>query len=124
MKSIQEATVLIDKCGECRKMYGIRTEKRDVDEWYCTWAFPIEEKHARNEKYTDNKVVGSIYMDEDYPGCPYCGGESWVQCGECDSLTCWGHEREMENPEFTCAWCDHTSEVVSADTFELNGNAL
>lgn len=124
MKPMQEASVLIARCGCTGKMYGIRVEKRNSNQWYCTWAFSIDEKRAQSEGYTDNRVKGSIYMDNEYPGCPYCGGESWVHCCSCDSLTCWGHAREKENPIFTCAWCESKGEIVSADTFDLSGNSL
>lgn len=49
MSDFNEAVVLIAKCGERHKTYGMRLEKTGHDRWLTTWAFPIKESSAKRE---------------------------------------------------------------------------
>ncbi len=71
---MREASVVMAKCRHTKGLFGIRIERRTDDVWYCTWAFKLSEKKAANEGYMNNKISGKISFDEEYPGCPYCGG--------------------------------------------------
>ena len=73
-----EAKVALTYCSECKKIYGIRFEKTSIG-WKFDWAFKISEDRAKNEKYDNTKIVGAIYQDDAYPGCPYCGNMSVTQ---------------------------------------------
>ena len=47
MREFNEAVVLIAKCGESRRTYGMRLEKIGHDRWLATWVFPIRESSAK-----------------------------------------------------------------------------
>ena len=110
-----EANVIIAKCAQAKKPYGIRIEKRKDRVWYCNWAFKISEKSAANEGYDSTVISGKVDLDPEYPGCPYCGGGGWVSCGHCGKLTCWG----SGGNNFVCAWCGVASGVREAEHFDL-----
>ena len=112
-----EASVVMAKCPNSQKTYGIRVEKKEDGAWHETWAFPLSEQAAGNEGYGTDMVSGRIVIDEEYPGCPYCGSSGWVACGNCGKLTCYNGS----DGRFTCSWCGNSGEVHSADTFDLKG---
>ena len=41
MDKFNEAVVVLAKCGNSNKTYGLRVEKTGRDKWLVTWAFPI-----------------------------------------------------------------------------------
>lgn len=45
-----EARIALCKCGESKKIYGVRMEKAQGG-WNCTWAFPISADSAKREGY-------------------------------------------------------------------------
>ena len=100
MSEFKEAVVLIAKCGESHKSYGIRMEKTGTDRWLTTWAFPIKDSSAKREGYDKIQVKGDISFSDDYPGCPYCGGHGLTLC-PCGHLSC----TIMRSNVFTCEWC-------------------
>ena len=111
----REATVVAGKCANAGKTFGIRMEKTD-GVWHCTWAFKISDTAARNEGYDSERVSGKIDVNEEYPGCPYCGTKGWFSCGKCGKLTCFSGEEIV-----TCGWCGNSGKTVSSDTFDLKG---
>lgn len=95
-----EATVALCKCGRAHKTYGVRFEKVGRKSWEYTWAFPVREATAKREGYDETAIVGTIEPREDYPGCPYCGANSFVICGSCGKLNC-----NTGSRLFSCGWC-------------------
>jgi hypothetical protein len=61
MYSNIEAQVVIAKCKESKKIYGIRMEKTPWG-WEYNWAFPISEKRAK--AIATGAVVGGILSGE------------------------------------------------------------
>lgn len=103
-----EAQVALCKCQEGKKVYGVRLEKTPLG-WKYDWAFTISETRAKSEGYESTDIVGSIYPDPEYPGCPYCKVRNFVVCGTCGKLNC-------NNPKgniFTCEWCGSSGELVN-----------
>lgn len=100
MTKMKVATVVLCRCPEGKKTYGVRFEKIQAGRWKYTWAFPLREVSAKREGYDDITVDGSIEADQTYPGCPYCGTGGFVICG-CGKLTCFIGEGE----QYSCAWC-------------------
>lgn len=115
---VVEANVVLARCRKSHQTYGIRIERRTNNVWYCTWAFPITETGASNEGYGNVMISGRVDTDDEYPGCPYCGGHGWVSCGNCKKLTCWSSEEKY----FTCTWCGSSGEVTEAEDFDLSGS--
>ena len=51
MNEHTEAVIVLAKCGESHKTYGMRAERHGKDNWLITWAFPIKETSAKREGY-------------------------------------------------------------------------
>lgn len=104
---MNEAVVVLCKCGKTHKTYGIRTEKMSGNKWVMTWAFPIKEIIGRREGYDKVSVAGNVAMAHEYPGCPYCGNRSLTVCS-CGHICC----TNTINKVFTCEWCGSQGELV------------
>lgn len=115
-----DATVILMKCDKTHKTYAVRVEKQGDGDWARTWAFPIADEVAKEEKYNEQKVVGNLYVTEEYPGCPYCRETRFVMCGKCSKLTCY-HGTE----QIICEWCGTLSGVHTAESkFDVSGNSF
>jgi hypothetical protein len=117
------ATVILARCSKTKKLFGIRVEKREK-QWYMTWAFPIDEEKAKHEGFNKNKVnLGGV--DDNYPGCPYCGDEGFGQCGSCEKNGCLGclgsSETKSKKSLYTCPWCGNTCEMEFSDSINASG---
>ena len=111
------ATVLAAKCRETKKNFGIRTEKRGK-EWYCTWAFELDEKSISHEKYGETRVSGEIYTDPEYPGCPYCGAGGFYKCCKCGQVVCYKNGLT----EAQCPSCGNVAGFAGSGPMELSGS--
>lgn len=116
MSKVNEAVVVLAKCGGSHKTYGMRLEKTGNDRWLITWAFPIKKTAAKREGYDKTTVKGGIEFSNEYPGCPYCGCKALTLCS-CGHLNC----TTIKNGVFTCEWCEtqgqlgkYTGEVITA----------
>lgn len=104
-----KAEVILMKCPESRRIYGVRVEERGGD-WFRTWAFPIDERRASREGFDRTEIKGSLDYTDDYNGCPYCGSSKFVLCGRCGKLSCWNNEERM-----TCGWCGLTGDIARTE---------
>lgn len=116
-----EAAVIVARCKKRNQMYGIRTQKMSDGDWWRTWAFSLDEKRAYNEGYDVTKVQGNLYYTEEYPGCPYCGTKSFVQCNICRKLSCYNNEVRMN-----CLWCgnDMDNIITVTEKFNVSGGDI
>jgi len=114
------AKVILARCSKSKKSFGIRIEQRG--DWVSTWAFPIDERKARREGYSENSTVTlSGENDDNYPGCPYCGSSDSVKC-TCGKIGCGGGVREYGDfAEYTCPWCGDEIRVSATDGFDVEG---
>jgi len=108
-----EATVIMATCYQSKKTFGIRSEKTNGT-WHFTWAFSMDKSVAKREGYDSTTVKGSIVIDSDYPGCPYCKSGGFVQCGNCQNMVCW----DNKNTQFKCPDCGNQGEVTVAESFD------
>ena len=112
------ANILLAKCAGNTQTYGIRVEKRGND-WVSTWAFKIDESKAKREGFHKTKITGTFQPAGEYPGCPYCGGNTLAQCG-CGKMFCYNEdvtpnnnerpkekkqEHKQESGSLKCPWC-------------------
>jgi len=111
-----EAVIILSKCPQTHKTYGMRVEKTSSNNWLVTWAFPIKDTTAKREGYDKTTVKGNILFTDEYPGCPHCGNTPVTVCG-CGHLNC----THLENGILTCEWCgmkgelgDYTGEAIIA----------
>jgi DNA-directed RNA polymerase subunit RPC12/RpoP len=115
------AKVIMARCSKNKKSFGIRIEQRGGD-WIRTWAFPMDERKAKREKFDANTITGSLEEDDKYPGCPHCGSMGFVQCG-CEKIGCNGGVRvyDDDTAEYTCPWCGNEIGLQAADSFDVSG---
>jgi hypothetical protein len=115
------AKVILSRCSKTKNCFGVRVEQRGMD-WVRTWAFPIDERKARSEGYSDSSTVTlSGEDDADFPGCPYCDSKGIVQCG-CAKTGCAGGVRIYGNTaEYTCPWCGEDIGLKIADGLDVSG---
>jgi len=114
------AKVIMARCSKTKKSFGIRIEQRGRD-WVRTWAFPIDERKAKREKFDANTVTGSMEAVDEYPGCPHCGDMKFVQC-VCEKISCMGGICDYgDHAELTCPWCGYKGELENADNFDVSG---
>ncbi len=104
-----KAEVILMKCPETGRIYGVRAEERHGD-WFRTWAFPIDARRASSEGFDRNEIKGSLDYTEDYNGCPYCKTKTMVLCSRCGKLSCWNNEERI-----TCGWCGLTGDVLTTE---------
>ena len=118
--ALVKAIIVLAKCPDHRKTFGMRTQQMSDGDWWRTWAFPIDEKRAAREGYGCESIHGNLYATDEYPGCPYCGAISFVQCHKCHRFSCWDG-REL----FNCPWCGATGRTVTAtQRFEATGGDI
>ena len=116
-----EASVFLTKCSKDGAVFGTRIQKMEDDDWWRTWAFPIDDKRAAKEKYTNTEIKGNLYALKSFPGCPYCGTKGFVQCGRCHKITCWNNEESL-----LCGWCGNnmTNIVTKTEKFNVSGGDI
>ena len=130
------ASVILSKCVDGRT-FGVRIEKREND-WVRTWAFPIDEGKAKREGFDRTKIKGSLDATPEYPGCPYCGTETFVQC-TCKKIGCYhesraeeksGNRQERKSKEknadfYRCPWCNKVSkEIETVESFNVKSGGF
>jgi hypothetical protein len=103
MNETKTAVVIVmARCSHEKGGFGIRFEKRDHNSWLADWAFAVKESTARRERYDANMISGSIILDPNYPGCPYCKSMTIVRCGKCNKVSC----NDGKHKIATCPWCN------------------
>jgi len=118
--NMKEATVITVKCARTSKLYGMRMEKKDT-KWVATWAFRLSEVTAKSEKYDKEKVSGELDMDDNYPGCPYCGSYGLIQCGSCGKLFDW----DGKSQNISCVHCNTKINLEnSGSDFSIEGESI
>jgi len=99
--------IILAKCNNFNKTFGIRMEESDGTVWKGTWAFPIKESTAHKEKYDKNTIHGSINFDPSYPGCPFCEAKNIFLCNNCNSVSCYDGKSKI----VTCPTCHNRGRV-------------
>lgn len=85
-------------------------------DWIRTWAFKIREDMARREGFDKVFINGSFARTEEYPGCPYCGGNGFIVCGVCKKISCYNGEDIG-----VCRWCGNQAAVEKRDRLDVKG---
>ncbi|GHO82275.1 TerY-C metal binding domain-containing protein [Dictyobacter formicarum] len=100
--------IVVSRCAQQKKGFCIRLEEKVLGQWFADWAFTIQEQQVRREGYDSNEINGSILLDKDYPGCPYCESVSIVLCRACDKVACY----DGSNSKAICPWCGNHGEII------------
>ncbi|MCL1789227.1 MAG: hypothetical protein FWG33_02620 [Oscillospiraceae bacterium] len=120
-----EANVMLARCAEHKKLFGIRIERRNGD-WVRTWAFPIDETRAKHEGFDKTEISGSLDPTPEYPGCPYCKNIFLLQC-TCGKMICCEPNSGDESKKFSvsCEWCGAlTEDIEYSDKISVNSGGF
>lgn len=114
----EEAFVTMGICSKTQQPFGITVDRADTKhkEYVFVWAFKINAAQAHREGYDTKTVRGSITIDKEYPGCPYCEEKRFYTCPGCNSIVCWHGERDV-----SCPKCGVTGWVEEVQEVELKG---
>ena len=115
------AKVVMARCSQNKKSFGIRIEQRGRD-WVRTWAFPIDERKAEREGYSASDT-STLSGDDDpnYPGCPHCKDKGIAMCA-CGKISCQGGLRNYGNyAELTCPWCGNKGQYTLVNSLDVAG---
>ena len=81
--------IVIATCGVHEKLFGIKFAYRPHGIWEAdgVLAAPAEREAGRG---SSSQLSGSFSLGPSYPGCPFCGDESFYKCNSCGRLNCQG----------------------------------
>ncbi len=104
------ATVMIVKCSQSLKDFGVRMERDASEGWIATWAFKIKDGKSKIVSSEDKSgALNGTWSLSRYPGCPYCGEHELVLCLKCHQTFChdWHHKRTCK-----CPWCGEDAIII------------
>jgi hypothetical protein len=108
VKTMPHVVIVVACCAQQRIDFGIRFEEFASDQWGGTWAFPIQLTAAQREGYDRTELRGTFGFIDSFPGCPYCGSQSFLKCG-CGKVSCYNSTTKA----VTCPWCSATGGIES-----------
>lgn len=100
MSQLPNVCIVLARCQQHKRMFGIRFEEKLPSQWTADWAFDIEENSAQREHYHQSEIKGRFDFDQAYPGCPLCEASSIFQCS-CGKIACW----DGQSQRVACPWC-------------------
>ena len=71
-KLSERAFAIMAVCEETKRYFGITVDEDGWDQYRFVWAFKIDRDKGKKEGYDSKTVTGSVTLDDEYPGCPYC----------------------------------------------------
>lgn len=111
-----KAFAIMAVCEETKKPFGITVDYISPRHYKFVWAFKIDKDKAHREGYDEHTVTGSVELDSEYPGCPYCGSKQFYICG-CGKIVCYHGERVV-----TCPSCGQRGEITTVSEINLKGS--
>lgn len=111
-----DAFAVMAVCGEAKQPFGITVDKIRNGQYKFVWTFKIDEEKAHREGYDATNVKGSVILDEEYPGCPYCGEKRQIICSSCGRFFCYHGQKNV-----TCPNCGASGDVVPVEQINLKG---
>lgn len=114
-KLSDKAFAIMAVCEESKQYFGITVDEDSKEQYRFVWAFKIDKEKGKREGYESRSVLGSIVLDDYYPGCPYCGEKRFYVC-QCGKIVCYHGQRKV-----TCPSCGYTGELVTVDKVDLKG---
>lgn len=111
----EKAFAVMAVCPEANKYYGISVDPQGRGAYKFVWAFKIDRERAKREGYDSCRVHGSVEIDTEYPGCPYCKTKQFLFCS-CGTVVCWHGEKVM-----MCPSCGAKGDVSYVSSVDLHG---
>ena len=114
----KKAFATLGACEETNNYFGITVDEDHPRLYRFVWSFKIDKDKAKREGYDTKKVTGSVVLDDNYPGCPYCGDKEFVVC-QCGGIICWHGQ-----PMLTCPHCGYTGLVHKVEAVDIKGGGF
>ena len=113
----EEAFVTMGVCSKTNQPFGITVDRADTKhkEYVFVWAFKINAAQAHREGYDTKTVRGSITIDNEYPGCPYCGEIIKAAAKKCRYCGEW--LKENSNSQANTKTCPCCGEEININAF-------
>ncbi len=108
---MRNIVIVMGRCSQSKRPFGIRFERHGSDHWGATWAFAIKDAVAKKEGYEKTRMEGRFSFDDCFPGCPHCATHHFFVCA-CGRLSC----MKAERGQVTCPWCGECGEVSGQAT--------
>lgn len=105
-------------CEETKKNFGITIDPKGSNLKFV-WAFKIDKAMAHRERFDSHKVRGTIVLDENFKGCPYCHVKKFFICDCCGTISCYHGQRHV-----TCLSCGASGEIQAVEGVELKGGGF
>lgn len=105
-------------CPKSHQNFGITVDSIARNHYRFVWTFKIDAAKAHREGYDTQNVHGSIEIDSEFPGCPYCKSKQYIFC-TCGAVYCWHGQRVT-----TCPKCGASGEVTVATSVNLKGGGF
>jgi hypothetical protein len=117
-KLSDRAFAVMAVCPKANKHYGITVDYLAEDSFRFVWAFKVDPEKAHREGYDTTNVNGTVTLDDEYPGCPYCKSHQFIFC-TCGAIICWNGEEKV-----TCPKCGFTGEITTVSSVNLKGGGF
>lgn len=112
----EEAFAVMAACEESKQYFGITVDKVCNGRYKFVWPFKIDKERAHREGYDSKNVNGTVELDAEYPGCPYCGEKRFVICSNCHHFFCWHGQSHV-----TCPNCKSSGTITNVENINLKG---
>ena len=90
-----KAFAIMAVCEETKKTFGITVDYISQRHYKFVWTFKIGKEKAHREGYDSKTVTGSVELDPNYPGCPYCGSKKLYMQLRKNCLLSWSTNRYL-----------------------------
>lgn len=111
----EDAFAVMAACEETKQPFGITVDRISQRQYKFVWAFKIDKEKAHREGYDARNVTSNVVLDENYPGCPYCGSKEFYICS-CGKIVCYHGQRIV-----TCPSCGQRGRITSVSEINLTG---
>ena len=112
----EKAFATLAACEKTKRFWGITVDEEGPRIYRFVWSFKIDKNKAKREGYDSTRVNGDVILDDEYPGCPYCGEKRFYVCERCGAVVCW-HGSSI----VTCPNCRSTGEIEYVETVDIKG---
>lgn len=112
----EKAFAIMAVCAETTLPFGITVDYVRNRRYKFVWTFKIDREKAHREGYDSKTVTGSIELDSEYPGCPYCGTRDFYICSNCGKIVCYHGQHTV-----TCPECGQSGDITRVSEISLNG---
>ena len=109
------AFAIMAVCEETKRYYGITVDEDGWDQYRFVWAFKMDKDQGKREGYDTKRVTGSVVIDDEFPGCPYCGTKDFYIC-QCGKIVCYHGQSRV-----TCPDCGLSGTLKKVEKIDLHG---